>query len=201
MTGGSGTDTVSYADQWGSVYIDLLNGLGYGNAAQGDTYVGIENVIGTLFTDILVGDLGVNRLDGADGDDTLVGGGGADHLVGGTGNDTASYGDHYGSIFVNLGTGLGFGNAAQGDTYDSIENLTGSLFVDVLIGDAGVNVLDGGEGDDILVGGIGADVLIGGGGIDTVSYEDQWGAVYADCASLRASATPPRATPMTASRI
>ena len=59
---------------------------------------------------------------------------------------------------------------AAGDTYDSIENLTGSSNADTLRGDSGVNTLTGGGGDDILEARGGADVLVGNAGSDTASY-------------------------------
>jgi len=48
----------------------------------------------------------------------------------------------------------------------SIENLTGSLFDDVLTGSSSSNVLIGLDGNDVLNGGNGADTLIGGSGAD-----------------------------------
>jgi Ca2+-binding RTX toxin-like protein len=180
LVGGAGIDTAGYDDNWGAVFVNLNIGQGFGNAAQGDTYQGIENVLGTAFADFIIGDGAANRLDGAAGADILVGSVGADALVGGAGIDTASYEDNWGAVFVNLTLGQGFGNAAQGDTYDGIENLTGSIFGDFFIGDNGVNRLDGGAGGDVLVGSVGADHLIGGGGSDTASYEDNWGAVSAN---------------------
>ena len=38
----------------------------------GDTYVSIENVIGTSSNDFIIGDPGINRLDGSAGDDILM---------------------------------------------------------------------------------------------------------------------------------
>jgi Ca2+-binding RTX toxin-like protein len=178
LTGGAGIDTASYEDNWGAVFANLNIGQGFGNAAQGDTYFGIENLLGSIYNDILVGDSGTNRLDGGDGDDSLTGSVGADLLVGGNGIDTASYEDNWGAVFINLNIGQGFGNAAQGDTYSSIENLKGSIFDDFFIGTLGANRLDGADGNDILVGSVGADQLVGGNGTDTASYEDNWGAVF-----------------------
>ena len=148
---------------------DLLNGRGYGNAAEGDVYTSIEHALGSLFADILVGSDGANRLEGADGADILVGGLGADMLIGGAGIDTASYEDNQGAVTVDLIAG-GQGAAAQGDTYSGIENITGSLYADVLSGDGGANRIDGGIGDDVIAGRGGADQLIGGNGEDTLSY-------------------------------
>jgi Ca2+-binding RTX toxin-like protein len=105
-----------------------------------------------------------NTIIGAAGDDVLTGNGGADHLVGGNGIDTASYST---AVTANLATMIGTGDAL-GDTYDSIENLTGSGGNDHLTGDSGNNILSGGAGNDMLIGGAGADVLNGGADIDTL---------------------------------
>jgi len=51
------------------------------------TVIEIENVIGTQFADVIIGDSGENRLDGGDGDDVIGGRGGDDTLVDGYGND------------------------------------------------------------------------------------------------------------------
>jgi hypothetical protein len=160
LIGGAGTsDTAGYDDNQGAVFVNLASGQGFGNAAQGDTYSGIENLTGSVFGDYFIGDSGANRLDGSGGNDTLIGGLGADVLIGGAGNDTASYEDNQGAVFVNLATGNGFGNAAQGDTYSGIENLTGSVFYDYFIGDAQDNIFDGGRGNDTFTGGAGADTF------------------------------------------
>lgn len=182
LDGGIGSDTVSYEDRAKAVFVNLYLGQGFNNSAQGDVYTSIENAIGSSLADYLIGSDGANRLDGRDGDDVLIGGLGGDALVGGNGIDTASYEDQQGGVFVNLGLDVGASNAAQGDTFSSIENVTGTMYADVLIGDAGVNRLDGGDGNDILIGGLEADVLIGGAGTDTVSYADNWGAVFVNLA-------------------
>jgi len=47
--GGSGSNTVSYASSNAGVNVNLQSGVGSGGAAAGDTYVRIQNVIGTAF--------------------------------------------------------------------------------------------------------------------------------------------------------
>ena len=95
------------------------------------------------------------------GDDHIHAGAGADKIDGGTGTDTVDYRLSGEGVDANLGTGKGKGGAAEGDTYVSVEGLTGSDFNDHLTGDAK---------DNTLIGGKGADVLDGGAGTDTADY-------------------------------
>ncbi|MGX7897082.1 tandem-95 repeat protein, partial [Tsuneonella sp. HG222] len=148
LDGGAGTDTASYAGDPGAVFVNLTLGRGYANSSFGDTYTSIENVTGSIFNDFLIGDTGVNRLEGGAGNDTIIGGLGADVLIGGPGVDTLSFEDNSGTVFVNLLTGMGYNNAAQGDTYSGFENVIGGLFDDTIIGDNGNNRLDGAMGAD-----------------------------------------------------
>ena len=62
------------------------------------------------------------------------------------------------------------GDAAQGDTYVSIENLSGSNFSDALYGNGGANAISGGNGNDLLVGYGGNDTLTGGAGADRFDF-------------------------------
>ncbi|MFZ2158932.1 MAG: hypothetical protein WAV72_22820, partial [Bradyrhizobium sp.] len=92
-----------------------------------------------------------DTLTGDDNDNVIEGGAGADALDGGGGSDTASYAHAATGIVANLAApGLNSGDAA-GDTYASIENLTGSQFNDVLTGDGGNNILFGDSGNDTFV--------------------------------------------------
>jgi len=232
LDGGSGSDTVDYTNAGGPVAVNLATGTGQGYEAQGDTYISIENVVGSAFDDVLTGNAVANRLDGGIGNDTvaytssnaavkvdltagtgtgghaagdtyvsienivgssfadtltgnsgrnvLEGGAAADSLIGGGNVDTASYASSATAVRADLTAGVGTGGDAQGDTYNSIENLKGSSFADTLIGDAGVNTLEGGNGDDLLSGRGGADVLIGGAGTDTVTLNLSSAAVRVD---------------------
>ncbi|MCT4657422.1 MAG: hypothetical protein N4A65_16635, partial [Cohaesibacter sp.] len=170
LRGGAGTDTVDYSSSSVGVSIDIANSLASGGDATGDTFSDIENVIGSEQNDSLLGDAGANELVGGAGNDVLTGREGGDRLVGGSGVDTADYSTSASAVTVNLGTATGSGGDADGDTYLSIENLSGSDHNDTLIGSASANRLSGGQGDDTLDGGDGADILDGGAGIDVADY-------------------------------
>jgi Ca2+-binding RTX toxin-like protein len=98
----------------------------------------------------------------------LIGGAGADRLPGGNGIDTASYAGAKAGVGASLAVASINTGDARGDTYSSIENLTGSSYGDRLTGDAKANVIYGGGGDDVLLGGAGNDRLIGGLGFDVL---------------------------------
>ena len=183
LNGGAGTDTASYDDA-SAVTVSLETGNVAGSFAVGDTFVSIENLIGSAYADFLKGDAGANRLDGGAGDDLLEGGAGVDVLVGGMGSDTARYAGSGAGVTISLLTGNTAGGHAAGDTLISIENLFGSSYADFLKGDAGANRLEGkagndrleGEaGNDRLEGGDGNDVLIGGAGDDRFIFADGFG--------------------------
>ena len=122
-------------------------------------------------------------LRGDAGDDVLEGGAGRDLLYGGAGIDTARYDHSSSAVTVSLTTAKGTGGQAEGDTFNSVENLVGSAFADRLEGDANANRLTGGGGADTLLGGAGDDVLEvadtgfaridGGAGDDTLRFGGQ----------------------------
>ncbi len=181
LNGGDGTDRGDYATSLLAVTVSLVTNTGLGGDAEGDTLAGIENLSGSNLNDMLEGDGGVNRLVGRQGNDTLVGNAGDDILVGGSGVDilnggdgvdTADYSDSWVGVTVNLLANTGVGGEAKGDTFISIENVSGSRFNDVITGDAGVNRLSGAAGADTLNGGAGNDILVGGAGADKLNGGD-----------------------------
>ena len=187
LDGGNGSDTATYASSSAGVKVDL----GLAGTAQagdgdvlGDTLVNIENLTGSAYDDILIGDSGANVLTGGSGNDTLTGNAGADTLDGGAGSDTAVYTASVLGVTVDLSLApltvqAGSGDAA-GDKLTGIENVLGSITggnlltgdggANLLVGGAGDDIIKGGAGDDTLIGGAGADNLDGGSGINTLSY-------------------------------
>jgi Ca2+-binding RTX toxin-like protein len=83
------------------------------------------------------------------------------------GIDTVSYANSTAGVIVDIrGNTPGKGGAAEGDLYESIENLSGSIYRDTLFGSTGDNVLWGRGGHDRLQGFAGKDTLFGGDGND-----------------------------------
>ncbi|MDO6962956.1 S8 family serine peptidase [Rhizobium alvei] len=163
-----------------------------GNAGRIDgvstIFTNIENAVGGDGKDTIVGSAGVNKLFGMRGADEITGGGGndeiqggigfdtirggvgADKINGGGGTDTATYADAGAMVVVHLdNTGSNQGEST-GDTFNLIENLTGSAFGDKLFGDTNDNRISGGNGNDLIVGGDGVDTLLGGANTDTFQF-------------------------------
>jgi Ca2+-binding RTX toxin-like protein len=133
LDGGAGIDTATYQLAASAVAADLGAGIGLTGEAAGDSFNGVENLIGTNFADSLTGDDGANTLQGLDGNDSLAGGGGNDALLGEAGNDVLA-GDAGNDLLLGGGGG------------------------DTLIGGDGNDLLIS-FGDDLLSGGAGADVF------------------------------------------
>lgn len=146
LNGGAGVDTVTYYGAAAATAIGLtLPVLGTGvtvnltgaaiptsagnSEATGDTFIEIENVIGSDFNDMITGNALDNVLRGNSGKDVLFGNDGNDVLVGGDGDDTAT-------------GGVGDDALEGGEGNDSLTGLgdndiiTGGAGNDTLIGDA-----------------------------------------------------------------
>ena len=175
LIGGVGNDTASYANSTADVTADLANSSLNEGAAAGDTYSSSQNLAGSLFADLLIGDANDNLLFGGGGGDTLNGGDGNDTLFasdtptfgtfeflnGGLGVDTADYKFADAAVTAVLGTAASDGTNGSAtfgfttDIYNSIENLSGHSFADTLTGNHANNVINGRGGDDIMSGGDG----------------------------------------------
>ena len=185
----SGDDgAVDYARYDDANYGNLTIRLDFSNfntgAAAGDTYLGIEGLVGGAGNDVVVGNGsnnflfgsgGVDLIYGQAGNDYLSGDAGGDNLWGGAGSDAhyggsdagidyARYDDaNWGNLSLRLdNAALNGGAAAVGDTYNGIEGLVGGLGNDVIIGNALANYLFGQGGADYIDGLGGSDYLNGG---------------------------------------
>ena len=182
LIGGDGVDTARYFGN--AVGVDA--NLGRGDAREAgvivDTFSGIENLTGSAFNDVLIGNAGANYLDGGTGTDVLIGQGGDDLLFGGTGAPNELYGglgdDTYfvganDTVIENAGEGTDTVSTVP-ETYvlrANVENLTYTGFVNFHgTGNASDNVLTSRTGADVLIGRGGNDVLNGGNGIDRADY-------------------------------
>jgi Ca2+-binding RTX toxin-like protein len=134
LNGGTGIDTVSYANAGAAVTVSLGTSLSQNTVGAGfDTLSNFENLTGSNFNDTLLGNAGNNVLDG------------------GVGIDTVSYANASAAVTVTLSLAGAQNTIGAGvDTLINVENLTGSNFNDTLLGNAGNNVLDGGAGVDTV---------------------------------------------------
>ncbi|MFO1107156.1 MAG: calcium-binding protein [Amaricoccus sp.] len=169
ISGDLGEDEVEYYYSKEGVVVDLLAGKGSGGAAEGDSYFRIEDVIGSLHADRLIGNGAFNFLNGDGGNDTIRGGAGGDRLLGGGGSDTLDYRSSDAGVRIDLAGRTAYGGDAQGDSFVGFENVDGTDFGDRLTGDSRANRLRGFDGGDRLAGGDGADILSGGGGADQLT--------------------------------
>ena len=64
LDGESGIDYADYNDSGSGVIVSLAGGKVFGGTATGDTLVAIENVMGSGYADLLVGDKESNSLQG-----------------------------------------------------------------------------------------------------------------------------------------
>ncbi|MDQ0323503.1 Ca2+-binding RTX toxin-like protein [Pararhizobium capsulatum DSM 1112] len=148
----------------GTLYAEAGSDKLYGSALA-DTFRGGDD------GDTIYGYAGNDKLYGENGNDALVGGAGADALSGGAGTDRAYYSGATTGVVVSLQSPSLNTGEAKGDTFSSIENLTGSNYNDSLFGNAGANSFSGGAGNDIIKGYAGKDALAGGSGNDTFVFD------------------------------
>ena len=199
IDGGEGSDFVDYYYMDKRVVVNLAMGTVNKGATSAtnatiryDYLIGIENVYGSEFSDVIYANDSANILYGRGGNDSIYAYGGNDYiyggvendnLYGGDGNDTLDYStvptDYRLTVDLAAHTGKKYvisTNALDStdDLYD-IENVYGDVGIDRLYGDSNDNILYGRGGDDIIYGRDGNDYLIGGGGAD-----DMYGGVGND---------------------
>jgi serralysin len=170
LDGGNGFDYAEYHTATAGVVADLSNAGRNTGDAKGDSYVSIEGLGGSQFNDELVGNHLGNEIYGLSGNDALEGRGGADWLYGGAGFDYAQYSAAASGVVADLLNAWRNTGEAAGDSYVSIEGLSGSAYNDELVGNHAGNELYGNGGDDMLEGRGGGDWMYGGAGTDFASY-------------------------------
>jgi VCBS repeat-containing protein len=184
LIGGAGSDTADYASAGAGVEIYLNNGQARNDGDGGaDTLVLIENITGSAFDDVLVGDAGGNILSGGLGRDVLIGLAGDDILIGGEGMANQMQGGVGNDIYVvsvAADTIVELAGEGHDTVRTSLSGFTLRANVEDLVytgttsfrgvGNDEDNRITGGAGDDVLSGGRGNDVLIGGAGSDTADY-------------------------------
>jgi Ca2+-binding RTX toxin-like protein len=192
LDGGTGVDTIIYETSPNGVVVNINDSQGYSNinysidlepsfnissskAFDGfgsiDIIRSIENIAGSKYNDVLIGNSLKNILNGLDGDDLFIGNGSDDILDGGNGVDTVSYRRSTSTlgVSVDLSTGVGSDGIDGVDTLINIENIIGSQFADRLTGNSQANSILGSDGNDIIAGKAGNDRLFGENGRDEIS--------------------------------
>jgi alkaline phosphatase len=131
--GGAGRDGVSYLGAFEGVEASLLRGRGSQGEADGDRYMGIEKLTGTLFEDTLTGARTNDVLNGHAGDDILIGNAGDDYLIGGLGTDIAVFNfnqDQYQVVRNGFATTVSYTGMGAGDGDDLLAHVEILRFAD-----------------------------------------------------------------------
>ena len=152
LLGGSEIDTVDYSRATGAVTVNLANGTGSGSDAQGDTYSSIENVVGSNFGDIFIGNAAANAFQGLGGNDSY-------HVSAGDAVIEAAGGGHD-KVFVDTSYILGANVEDLEGTGGGALALTGNELNNTITGNAAGNWIDGGIGADTMAGGAGDDTYV-----------------------------------------
>jgi hypothetical protein len=208
LNGGAGNDSLlnrhdsgiaDYSASPSGVAVDLLSNRTSSDGFEtADRLNGISSVLGSHYSDEIIGGLQGSTIQGNNGDDKIIASGGTNLIVGGNGDDTVVGGPSADSLFGNSGIDMligGGGNDAMdggtendvldgGDGDDYIvgslgnDNIHGGIGDDLVLGEFGNDLIDagngndfvdGGSGGDTVFGGEGRDVLVGGGGEDMLT--------------------------------
>jgi Ca2+-binding RTX toxin-like protein len=154
-------DVVDYSSSSTAINLTLSSGAGtgIGGDAEGDSFSGIEKVIGSAYDDVFNSTtIGNFNLQGGAGNDLYIVNNSATAVI------TEAVGGGDDEVRTNQAS-LGLYNNVERLTYTGTGNFTGR-------GNATDNIITGGVGNDTLLGGGGADSFFGGSGTDTVSYDD-----------------------------
>jgi serralysin len=151
LDGGAGTDTLSVASSQTGVtvildYYSATSGVTW-DGTSGDLTTGFENITGSNFNDILVGNAGANLINGGAGNDTLTGGLGADTFR----FDDMNTGTDYISDFKDGVDHLSFGTAAAHAYSDFTVYGNDSALVSISLAGGGTVLVASGDGTHIIL--------------------------------------------------
>jgi serralysin len=180
--GGLGIDTVSYESRvdskadfagadaaYAGVLISLdTTGIQYTRGSGKDTFINIENLIGSQYNDTLTGNSKANRLDGSSGADRLIGGDGNDTYIVDNADlviETNSATTETDIVLSSVSHVLNANVEQLTLTGNDAINGTGNELSNTIIGNSKANFLDGMAGSDQLKGGNGNDSYV----VDTIS--------------------------------
>lgn len=202
IDGGTGIDTLTYASSSTSIAVSLLRGEGlspildsgfvFSPASNGDSILNVENVVGSLYDDIITGSDGANVIEGRTGDDTINGCGGDDIIYGDLSPTplVAQFVPEPSLSDTNIIDDCdcdtsNFNGPTPDQTYDDTifgadgndtiygqlgdDDIAGGAGNDILQGNEGNDIVDGDAGNDRIDGGLGTDFLDGGDGDDIIS--------------------------------
>jgi Ca2+-binding RTX toxin-like protein len=206
LDGGTGRDSVSYANAQSGVVVNLTSDLGYATGAiavldsqanvlvtSSGTFIfsvteaisdfadhlfSIENIVGSRFGDFLTGDNTANFLNG---------GAGADTLIGGLGDDTY-YVDNIGDVVTETNATVSTGGSDTVYSFLSAYTLGANVEKGRLLSTGAAN-LTGNSLNNTLYAGVGNNVLDGSTGIDSASYLYATSAVTVSLAVTTAQTT------------
>lgn len=137
LDGGFGSDTASYAGSVNNVVASLETNQATFSGGT-DTFISIENLVGSNSDDILIGNALNNILGGGNGNDFLSGGSGNDRLNGDQGNDT---------LLGGIGDDVLVGTSTVNGGHREIDTLVGGAGRDTFVIDNfyndGNNISDG----------------------------------------------------------
>jgi serralysin len=136
LDGGAGRDRAQYSDATAGLRADLQDSSINTGIATGDTYLSIENLVGSDFRDNLRGDAGDNGIWGKAGDDSLYGRDGDDILSGGNGNDTLNGGAGRDTFVFNtfLNTATNVDTISGFSVAEDTIRLDNAIFATLLLG-------------------------------------------------------------------
>jgi Ca2+-binding RTX toxin-like protein len=199
VDGGGGFDRLRYDRSGvdGPINADWTTGQvtgQWGGQAFQHNFSNIEQIRGSRFNDVMVGDGGNQSLLGEEGNDTLTGGAGNDTASGGAGTDTFVFNVAVDSATITLVTGAMIVTSADGTDriLNDIENfsftdadlnyaqmtaravvgtpVTGTTNAENVDGTASPEEINAGGGSDWITPGGGSDTIDGGDGRDMLSF-------------------------------